>query len=252
MVRGETLREMRAAEMAALRSAALASDTCERAGGDRVHDWSAEVAAPLRGGVPETPLLRAVEDLGSTAYAAARALHFSTIAGSQPEVARLATDVAVATAQAVDLAVKAAAHRTDVTGLWLRVDLAHACAGITHRVADALDAGAPPRPLAGAAGGRSPVPFPPSWRRLTALLSQAIRTPARREDEPVTDTPHAGPAVGVRLDAARAARDAAERAMRSYDRCRVTSATMRLLCRCARRAARATTHAGFAALGPAG
>jgi hypothetical protein len=251
MIGGETLKEMRAVEVAALRSATLANDACERvASSHHVRGWSPDIAAPLHGGAPDAPLLSALEDLGATAYAAARAVHFSS-AASRPELATLVTEVALATVHAVDLGMQAAAHRDDVSGLRLRVDLAHVCAGVTHRIADALDQEAPVTPWILSGGGRPPVPFPPSWRRLNTLLSEAIQTETlKKQHEPVTETALAGPAASSRLDAARAARDAVERVLRSYARCRITSATARLLCRCARRAARATSHAGFAALVP--
>jgi hypothetical protein len=247
MISGETLKEMRAVEVAALRSAALATDLCERVATGHVPGWTPDIAAPLRGGVPAAPLLSALEDLGSTAYAAARAVHFSG-AASRPELARLVTEVAVATVHTVDLATQATVHRDDVTGLRLRVDLAHTCAGVTHRIADLLDREVPVGAWGVSGGSRPPVPFPASWRHLNTLLSDAIQAARLRPDEPATVTVPAAPPRSVRLDAASAARDAVEHVMRSYDRCRITSATTRLLCRCARRAARATAHAGFAVL----
>jgi hypothetical protein len=227
---------LRSVELAALRTAESAGSAYERMAG--VTAFRPEMPAPLRDGVPDAPLVAAVGDLASAAHAAARTLHFAAEV-TPPYRPDATTSLAAAVSRAAMVAVEAAAHRTDAAASAMRLELAHAAAYAAHSAATALETGEQTGATAAAfrRAGHLPAAFPPSSRRLIRLLSEAIDAEAR-----------GGDGGEAQLGAARAARDAAEHAMRAHDRCRVDAAPTRVMCRVARLASRACAHAGFAAL----
>jgi hypothetical protein len=242
---GERGTVLEMAEAAALHSATRAGTVYEEL---TRAPFRPDIGAPLRGGVPVAPLVDAVGDLAATAYATARAIHFAV--GATPVHQPAATSaLAAAVEGAVELAIRAAGHRHDEEGARLRVDLAHAAARAAHSAAGALGGDDEPRQepagRVGAVRGPSLPSFPPSSRRLIELLSQAISGEAAHL---MPDGEGDGGRARMRIDAARAACDAARNAMRAYDRCVVSGAPMRLTGRVARLAARASAVAGFAAL----
>jgi hypothetical protein len=229
-------------ELAALQTATATTEAYQRIAGT---PWfRAGLAAPLRDGVPDAPIVATVGDLASAAHAAARALHFAAEA-TPPHQPAAAPALAVTIGEAASVAVTVAGRSAGAAEVAARVRLAHAAALAAHTAAAALEAEqgvAPPSRERHAPAA----PFPPSSRRLIRLLSASIdeeagrRTVASEGPSPVASETH--------LDAARAARDAAVHAMRAHDRCRVDGAPLRLMCRVARLASRASAHAGFAAL----
>jgi hypothetical protein len=230
-------------ELAALRTATATTEAYRRIAGT---PWfRADVAAPLRDGVPDAPIVAAVGDLASATHAAARALHFAAEA-TPPHEPAATTALAVTVSEAATVAVTVAGGRADAAAVAGRVRLAHAAALAAHTAAAALEAekrgAAAPRERPSAAAA----PFPASSRRLIRLLSASIDEEAGRRSGP-SGSPPPVPSETY-LDAARAARDAAEHAMRAHDRCRVDGAPVRVMCRVARHASRASAHAGFAAL----
>jgi len=245
----ETRATLHTLEAAALRTAAVAGEAYEEAAA--VPSFRPDMGAPLRGGVPDAPLVSAVGDLAAAAHAAARAIHF-VVAATPPHHPAATATLAGAVTGAAELAVRAAALRDDLAGIRLRVELAHAAALAAHSAADALSDDEGRSPASGprrtdARWLRSPVvAFPASSRRLIRLLSEHIGSETARYGGREAGLDHGS--VHARLAAACAARDAAEHAMRAYDRCHVTSAPVRVTCRVARLASRASAHAGFAVL----
>lgn len=234
---------LRTVELAALRTAETAGTVYGRMAG--VVAFRPDVVAPLRDGVPATPLVAAVGDLASAAHAAARALHFAA-ESSPPYRPDATTRLAVAISRAATVALEAAAHRTDAAATAMRVELAHAAAFAAHSAATALEPDDPLTPVAPRRTGTTMSPaaaFPRSSRKLIQLLSASIDAESRGRDGDQT-----GPAE-ARLGAARAARDAAAHAMVAHDRCKVNAAPVRVMCRVARLSSRASALAGFAALG---
>lgn len=84
VVEDRALAALLTAEAAALRAAEVASSTYERVAGDDAYlRLDPAAIGPLRGGVPDAPLLCAIDDLGSAAYAAARTIHFAMVGGDR-------------------------------------------------------------------------------------------------------------------------------------------------------------------------
>jgi hypothetical protein len=234
---------LRTVELAALRTAESAGTAYRRMAG--VVAFRPNGVAPLRDGIPATPLVAAVGDLASAAHAAARAIHFAAET-SPPYRPDAATRLAVAISRAATVAVEAANHRADTAATAMRLELAHAAAFAAHSAATALEPDDPLTPVAPRRARMAASPaasFPRSSRRLIQLLSASIDAESRGRD---LEQP--GP-TETRLGAARAARDAAAHAMVAHDRCTVNAAPVRVMCGVARLASRASALAGFAALG---
>jgi hypothetical protein len=238
----DTRTALHALELAALQTATATTEAYQRIA---AAPWfRADLAPPLRDGVPDAPIVAAIGDLASAAHAAARALHFAAEA-TPPHRPAAATALALTISEAATLAVTVAGGRADAAAVAARVRLAHAAALAAHTAAAALEA----EQGVGTSSRRrhtAAAPFPASSRRLIRLLSTSIDAEAARRRVASGGPPPV--ASAVHLDAACAARDAAAHAMHAHDRCHVDGAPVRIMCRVARLASRASAHAGFAAL----
>jgi hypothetical protein len=231
------------AEAATMLAAEFAADTYRAARPDEAAAVAPDHALPVRAGVPDEPLLRALADLGAAAYAMSRATHLAT-AASGPAVLIAATRAADATAAAVSEAVAAVLAEPTPEGPAASERLAHAAARACHLAGDALEA----QPRRARDGGlivhHPTVPFPPSWRALLDdLHHHLVDTPHPGDAEP-----HAHGSRAALLAAARAARDAAEHTRRAYEDCSFDTPAARGSCRAARLSVLATTYCGWEAL----
>lgn len=231
---------VRRAEAVALLAADAACDAYRETLDESQRDTVSpeRVIAVVRGG-PGDALASAVADLGSTAFAAARAAHLAAEAASL-EDARRAGELAESAAEAA----RAGAHALsshDAAGL---VTLCHAAAMTAHLAADALDA------FGGTAASSSvlerqdgpPVPFPPSWRACIDDSSSRLAAMRRRAIEPVGD------ASRDLIEGAEAATSAASHALRTYQRSGHGTGVSRAVGRVTRIAALGSAYAAGAAL----
>jgi hypothetical protein len=229
----------RKAEVAALRAADLACDAYRATLDVKLQDTVRpdRVVAVVEG-APGDALGTAVADLGSAAFAAARATHLAVEAGSEDD-ARRTGEVAAAAAAAAEVGATALSRR-DTPGAAVRVvRLAHAAAMVAHLSADALEAFGAAAPSVSLSGftDRPAVPFPASWRHRIERLSRNCT--ASQSSQAAGDELHT---------ASVAACSAAQRALHVYARTGHGTVVARTVCRVTRIAALAACYAGVAAL----
>lgn len=233
----------RQAEVVALQAADVACDAYRETLDEplRAAVRPDRVIAVVRGGLGDA-LASAVADLGSTAFAAARAAHIAAEVGSE-EDARRAGAVAETAAEAARTGAGAlATHLHDGDDTAHLVTLAHSAAMTAHLAADALEAyglvTAPASLLS--LHDRPAVPFPQSWRSRIEELSERLTRVRRGVD--------AGAAESDLLLAAGAASSAANHALRVYQRSGHGTGVSRAMSRVTRIAALAACYAGTSAL----
>lgn len=234
----------RRAEQVALRAADVACDAYRDTLDESLRDGVRpdRVIAVVRGG-PGDALASAVADLGSTAFAAARAAHLAAEVGSEADAQR-AAEVAECAAAAAQNAALALGHRARDDAGVLLVAVAHHAAMTAHLAADALAAHAPETVSTSLFGaGRPAVAFPPSWRAAIEELARRLDRVSREPDLP----------AGSGLDhdllaAADSACAAASHALRSYRQSGHGNGVSQAMARVVRIAALASCYAGCAAL----
>jgi len=233
----------RRAEAVALLAADAACDAYRETLDESLRDSVSpeHVIAEVRGG-PGDALASAVADLGSVAFAAARAAHLAAEAASLEDVRR-AGELAESAASAARAGAMALGASGGDLGAMRVIELCHIAALTAHRSADALAAFE-------AAGGTSlpsgrdhpAVPFPPAWRARIERTAERVGAMRRRigddADEMTRDL----------LDAADAASAAAVQALRAYERSGHGNGVSRAIGRVTRIAALAACYASGAAL----
>lgn len=229
----------RRAEAAALQAADRACEAYRSTLSDSLRDTvRPDRVVAVVDGAPGDALATAVADLGSAAYAAARAAHLAVEAGREAEVRRT-SEVAQSAAAAADQGVIAMARRDAPDAATQAVRMAHAAAMVAHLTADALEsygAIALPSSLLVATDHPS-VPFPPSWRRRIERLAEQCASVQPSEV-----------AHDELRRAAMSACAAAQHALQAYMHAGKGSAVSRALGRVTRIAALAACYAGAAAL----
>lgn len=232
----------RRAEAVALRAADAACDAYRETLDEHLRDTVRpdRVIAVINGG-PGDALASAVADLGSTAFAAARAAHLAAEAGSEEDAQR-AAQVAECAAGAAQWGATALAHQADADAAAQLVGLAHRAAMAAHLSADALAAYGQTSAAMSLLNltDHPMVPFPASWRgRIEDLSRRRARMQAAGDgDATARDL----------LGAADSACSAASHALRTYQRSGHGTGVSRAMSRVVRIAALAACFAGCAAL----